>query len=156
MCKLTDVTPDTVIDRFMNDLGQEIWKRRENDAVRQTLVDYFVLCGYGQKWYTEQEIRQMFRELDAIGSLWPENDPARLARFNQLLREAAARYPSKATVVDLKAFVCPGGKYVATLDGYLIRSSDGIHFPHDAIPPVAAKVLPALRSIAANAKAGKS
>ena len=90
------------------------------------------------------------------GALWPENDPARLARFNQLLREAAARYPSKATVVDLKAIVCPGGKYVATLDGYLIRSSDGIHFPHDAIPPVAAKVLPALRSIAVTAKAGKS
>jgi hypothetical protein len=78
MCKLTDVTPDTVIDRFMNDLGQESWKRRENDAVRQTLVDYFVLCGYGQKWYTEPEIRQMFRELDAIGSLWPENGGIKL------------------------------------------------------------------------------
>ena len=67
----TDVTPDTVIDRFMNDLGQESWKRRENDAVRQALIDYFVLCGYGQKWYTEAEIRQMFKELDAVGSLWP-------------------------------------------------------------------------------------
>ena len=80
MCKLTDVTPDTVIDRFMNDLGQESWKRRENDAVRQTLVDYFVLCGYGQKWYTEQEIRQMFKELDAIGSLWPENSGIKTIR----------------------------------------------------------------------------
>ncbi len=90
------------------------------------------------------------------GAPWPENDPQRLARFNQLLREAAARHPTKTTVVDLKAFVCPGGKYVATLDGYLIRSSDGIHFPDAVIPPVAAKVLPALRSIAVNAKAGKS
>jgi peptidoglycan/LPS O-acetylase OafA/YrhL len=90
------------------------------------------------------------------GKLWPENDPDRLARFNQLLREAAARYPAKATVVDLKAFVCPGGKYVAKLDGSLIRSSDGIHFPLAPIPPVAAKVLPALRQIAVSAKAGKS
>ena len=25
MCKLTGVTPDEVLDRFMNDLGQESW-----------------------------------------------------------------------------------------------------------------------------------
>jgi hypothetical protein len=90
------------------------------------------------------------------GALWPENDPARLARFNQLLREAAARYPAKASVVDLKSFVCPGGKYVSTLDGYLIRSSDGIHFPLAAIPPVAAKVLPVLRELAVSNRTGKS
>ena len=80
MCKLSDVTPDTVINQFMNDLGHENWKRRENDAVRQTLVDYFVMSGYGQKWYTEQEIRQMFKELDAIGSLWPENSGIKTIR----------------------------------------------------------------------------
>jgi hypothetical protein len=80
MCKLTGVTPDEVLDRFMNDLGQESWKRRANDGVRQALVDYFVLCEYGQKWYSEQEIRQMFRELDAIGSLWPENAGMKLIR----------------------------------------------------------------------------
>ena len=78
MCKLTDVTPDTVINQFMNDLGHENWKRRENDAIRQTLVDYFILSGYGQKWYTEQEIRQMFKELDAIGSLWPSDGGMKL------------------------------------------------------------------------------
>ena len=90
------------------------------------------------------------------GALWPENDPQRLARFNQLLRAAAARHPTKASVVDLKAFVCPGGKYVSTLDGYLIRSSDGIHFPDAAIPPVAAKVLPILRSLAVSQQSGKT
>ncbi len=90
------------------------------------------------------------------GALWPENDPKRLARFNELLRAAAARHPTKATVVDLKAIVCPGGKYVTTLDGYLIRSSDGIHFPHAAIPPVAAQLLPKLRALAVNNQQPKS
>ena|SRR5579863_2862389 len=87
MCKLTGVTPDEVLDRFMNDLGQESWKRRQNDAVRQALVDYFVLCGYGQKWYTEAEIRQMFKELDAIGSLWPDNGGIKLIHRHALWKE---------------------------------------------------------------------
>jgi peptidoglycan/LPS O-acetylase OafA/YrhL len=90
------------------------------------------------------------------GALWPENDPQRLARFNQLLQAAAARHPAKATVVDLKALVCPGGKYVTTLDGYLLRSSDGIHFPHAAIPPLAAKLLPTFRSLAVKNQQAKS
>ena len=80
ICKLTEVTPDEVLDRFTHDLGQGSWKRRENDAVRQALVDYFIGCGYGQKWYTEPEIRQMFRELDAIGSLWPDDGGLKLIR----------------------------------------------------------------------------
>ena len=41
------------------------------------------------------------------GAPWPENSPQRLARFNQLLHQAAARHPTKATVVDLKAMVLP-------------------------------------------------
>jgi peptidoglycan/LPS O-acetylase OafA/YrhL len=90
------------------------------------------------------------------GALWPENDPQRLVRFNQLLQAAAARHPAKATVVDLKALVCPGGKYVTTLDGYLLRSSDGIHFPHAAIPPLASQLLPTLRSLAAKNQQAKS
>jgi len=73
MCKLTEVTPHEVLDRFTNDLGHESWKRRESDAVRQALIEYFIGCGYGQKWYTEAEIREMFKELDAVGSLWPRD-----------------------------------------------------------------------------------
>ena len=82
------------------------------------------------------------------GAPWPENAPQRLARFNELLHEAAARYPTKATVVDLKAMVCPGGKFVSTLDGVTLRTPDGIHFPMAPIPPLASQLLPKLRQIA--------
>jgi hypothetical protein len=78
VCKLSEVTPAEVLDRFMHDLGQGSWKRRENEAVRQALVEYFIGCGYGQQWYTEQDIRLMFRELDAIGSLWPDDGGVKL------------------------------------------------------------------------------
>ena len=78
VCKLAGVTPREMINRFMLDLSQESWQRHPSDSVRQTLVEYFTLCGYGQKWYTEQEIRQLFKELDAIGSLWPEDGGTKL------------------------------------------------------------------------------
>jgi hypothetical protein len=92
LCKLMEVTPHEVLDRFMNDLGQESWKRRENDAIRQVLVDYFTLCGYGQKWYTEPEIRQVFRELDAMGSLWPQDAKMKLIDLHAKWRNKYQQY----------------------------------------------------------------
>jgi len=82
------------------------------------------------------------------GAPWPESVPQRLDRFNMLLEAAARRHAPAASVLDLKALVCPGGKYVPKLDGVQIRSSDGIHFPAAAIPPVARQVLPELRRLA--------
>ena len=92
LCKLTEVTPHEVLDRFMNDLGQESWKRRENAGVRQALVEYFTLCGYGQKWYTEPEIRQVFRELDAMGSLWPQDAKMKLIDLHAKWRNKYQQY----------------------------------------------------------------
>jgi hypothetical protein len=84
----------------------------------------------------------------ANGSPWPESSPARLDRFNELLRAAVARHPDVASVVDFKSMVCPGGKYVSKLGGVAIRNADGIHFPEAAIPPVAEQLLPVLRKLA--------
>ena len=78
LCKLTGVTPHDVLDQFMNNLGQESWKRSPNDGVRQTAIDYFIQCGYGQDFYNQEDLRSMFRELDAIGSLWPRNGKEKL------------------------------------------------------------------------------
>ncbi len=82
------------------------------------------------------------------GAPWPETDPARLDRFNALLRQAATRHPGVASVVDLKALVCPGGTFTPVMDGVTIRSADGIHFPLMPLPPIAAKLLPQLRALA--------
>jgi peptidoglycan/LPS O-acetylase OafA/YrhL len=85
------------------------------------------------------------------GSPYPESDPARLARFNELLVQAQARHPSNTTVVDLDSMVCPGGKYTTTLDGVTIRASDGIHFPAAPVGPLAQLILPQLRQLAVDA-----
>jgi peptidoglycan/LPS O-acetylase OafA/YrhL len=63
------------------------------------------------------------------GAPWPEENPARLAVYNKLVREVAAEHPRTDAVADLDAAACPGGKYTPTKDGVTIRTvSDGIHF----------------------------
>ncbi len=84
----------------------------------------------------------------ADGTPYPEDQPQRIDRFNQLLRAAQARHPKQSVIVDLYSMVCPGGHFTATMDGVTIRSEDGAHFPGTAIPPVAAKLLPVLYRLA--------
>ena len=64
------------------------------------------------------------------GSPWPEDSPSRLKAYDNLLYQVAAEYPSKASVLNLDAIVCPGGEFKSALDGVVIRAPDGIHFPY--------------------------
>lgn len=61
------------------------------------------------------------------GGQYPENDPKRVDRFNALLRQAVARHPGRAYLVDLNRKACPNGHYTSTVDGVRIRK-DGVHF----------------------------
>jgi peptidoglycan/LPS O-acetylase OafA/YrhL len=61
------------------------------------------------------------------GSTWSFDDPARVNRYNQLLRQAAARHPGVAEVGDLDAQFCPTGTYTAAVNGVVVRNADGIH-----------------------------
>ncbi len=61
------------------------------------------------------------------GMPWPEDDPARLDRYNQLLREVAAEHPATVRVEDFNSMVCRGGVYSTTQDGVQIRDGDGVH-----------------------------
>ena len=66
------------------------------------------------------------------GAPWPEDDPARLAVYNGLVRQVAAEYPTTDSVVDLNAIVCPGGIYTPIYHGVIIRTPEGIHFTQQA------------------------
>jgi len=76
------------------------------------------------------------------GAPWPEDDPARLAAFNRLIREVVAEHPLTDTVVDLNAAACPGGKYATTVDGVVLRRSDGVHFTNAGGIWLAPKLMP--------------
>jgi hypothetical protein len=78
------------------------------------------------------------------GTLWPEDQPARVAAYNQLVREVAAANPTTTTVFDLYGQVCPGGQYMATLGGVPLRGSDGVHFTVEGGEYLARSILPVL------------
>ena len=94
------------------------------------------------------------------GAPWPEDNPARLAEFNKLVREVAAEHPKTDSVVDLDAAACPGGKFASTVDGVVIRRSDGVHFTDAGGEVLAPKLMPPIvaagRAQVAAAGAGAS
>ncbi|HLZ38346.1 MAG TPA: acyltransferase family protein, partial [Mycobacteriales bacterium] len=76
------------------------------------------------------------------GGLWPEDDPARVDRWNALVRDAAARHPGVAHVVDLGARTTgEPGVYRNHLDGIELRY-DGVHFTGRAARYLGRWILP--------------
>jgi len=71
LCKLTDTTPRQMLADFMDNLDCGAWKREGRDTAKAKLVDYFIEHGYGQQHYTAADIRTIFKEMDAIGMVWP-------------------------------------------------------------------------------------
>jgi peptidoglycan/LPS O-acetylase OafA/YrhL len=92
------------------------------------------------------------------GTAWAEDDPARLARYNQLLGQVAAEHPLTVRVEDFGAMVCPGGSYTTTRDGVQLRDGDGVHIvpTPSAGQWLATRVLPTLVQVGRLQIAGRS
>lgn len=78
LCRLLNITPEQVITDFLNNLSCGTWKREGRDKVKEHLLNYFMGHGYGQDIYTEEDIRQMFKEMDALGMLFPKNGKSKI------------------------------------------------------------------------------
>jgi hypothetical protein len=65
------------------------------------------------------------------GSLYPEDQPDRIDRWNTLVRNVVAQYPN-ARVLDLNKKLGPRGAYTTKIDGVKMRS-DGVHPTADAV-----------------------
>ena len=78
------------------------------------------------------------------GAPWPEDSPARLADYNKLVRQVAAKHATTDSVVDLYGAACPDGKYTSTVDGHVIRETDGVHFTAAGGQVLAPKLMPAI------------
>ncbi len=61
----------------------------------------------------------------ADGSLYPEDQPVRVDRWNALLRQVVVGRPG-VKLLDLNKKLCPAGVYTAKVDGIKVRS-DGVH-----------------------------
>jgi peptidoglycan/LPS O-acetylase OafA/YrhL len=76
------------------------------------------------------------------GAPWPEDDPARVDRFNHLLAEVARGSRGRVVVEDLNRVLDPAGTYTDTVDGQTVRFADGIHVTPAAGRIVARWLLP--------------
>jgi peptidoglycan/LPS O-acetylase OafA/YrhL len=78
------------------------------------------------------------------GAPWPEDSPARLAVYNNLVHQVAAEHPATDSVVDLHQASCPGGKYSTVVRGVTIRRADGVHFTDAGGVELAPYLMPAI------------
>ncbi|WP_341838599.1 hypothetical protein WJU16_12300 [Chitinophaga pollutisoli] len=78
LCKLVDKTPEEIIRDFTENLSCGSWKREGRDQAKEHLINYFIAHGYGQHHYNEEDIQQMFKEMDALGLLFPKDGKMKL------------------------------------------------------------------------------
>lgn len=131
-----------VVDRIYNGAWTNILNPTFADYVKQQLE-------FASNLVTASGANMVFLTAACIseppqpdGAPWPEDDPARLAVYNQLVRQVAAEHPTTDSVVDLSSIVCPGGKFTPTYKGVTIRKSDGVHFTEQAGLVLAAALMP--------------
>ena len=87
LCKLVSVPPRQMLVDFMDNISCGSWKRTGRDAAKEKLIDYFLEHGYGNQYYSPEEIRSIFKELDAIGMLYPFNAHQELINEHTRWRE---------------------------------------------------------------------
>jgi peptidoglycan/LPS O-acetylase OafA/YrhL len=81
------------------------------------------------------------------GGTYPQDEPSRVMRFNELLRAAAARHPG-TQVFDLEHMLTADGHFHRDLGGSEVRWADGIHIARGAGQRIADSLLPYLNQVA--------
>lgn len=82
------------------------------------------------------------------GSVYPEDEPARMDAWNRMLTGVARADPDRVRLVDLGARLCPGGRYTSDVGGVRLRS-DGLHLAAEGVRAhVAPWLIPRLQEAA--------
>jgi peptidoglycan/LPS O-acetylase OafA/YrhL len=61
------------------------------------------------------------------GTPWDINQPVRTNEYNAVVRRVVARFPGRASVIDLNRLLDPAGTYTSYLDGVRVRNPDDEH-----------------------------
>jgi hypothetical protein len=87
LCRLMRVTPQQLLADFMDNLSCSTANREGRDAAKQHLINYFLDHGYGNREYSREEILSIFKELDAIGLLYPSRGSEKIIQAHLQWRE---------------------------------------------------------------------
>ncbi len=82
------------------------------------------------------------------GAPWPEDNPARVRRYNAMLYQVARSDPHKVFVVDLNKIADPKGHFQEYIDGVEVRYTDGIHWTYQGDCWLAPRLLPLVAAVA--------
>jgi peptidoglycan/LPS O-acetylase OafA/YrhL len=147
-----------VMDRLLDGRWSHIGEPAFDAAVKDALEQAVQVAG-STGAYVELLTAPCFDSGEQPNGLpWPEDDPARLARYNQIVREVAAEHPATVRVLDFDSMVCPGGVYSTSLDGVQLRDGDGVHIVPTAAAGqwLASHLLPSVVQAGRDQMAGRS
>jgi hypothetical protein len=85
-----EIEPHKVIHDFLCNVGMEGYGLGE--VQRAKAMEYFVSCGYGQNYYTEEDIRSILKEMESIGTLFPTNSKMKLIDLHAKWRNKYYKY----------------------------------------------------------------
>jgi lysophospholipase L1-like esterase len=114
---------DRVHEGRWTQLGDPVFDRYIEDELERAVS----VLGAGNAVVAMTTAPYFFRGERPDGGRWQEDDPARVDRFNAILRGVAARHPERVAVVDLNGQTSRGGQYTPVIDGVNLRF-DGVHF----------------------------
>ena len=92
ICKLVNISPQEIIADFMDNLAFGSWKREGREKARQLIAEYFTAHGYGGETYSEEQLKDLFSELDAMALLFPKDGDAQLIDTYSNWRECHRQY----------------------------------------------------------------
>jgi len=90
LCKLLEVEPHKVIYDFLCNAGMEGYGLGETQ--RAKAMEYIISCGYGQDFYTEEDIRKIMKEMESISSLFPDDAKSNLIDIHSHWRKKYYKY----------------------------------------------------------------
>jgi peptidoglycan/LPS O-acetylase OafA/YrhL len=134
---------DRMFDGRWTQLGDPAFDRMIDDELERA-VD---VLGAGEATVAMTTAPYFLRGERPDGGRWPEDDPARVDRFNAIVRNVASRHPGEVAVLDLNAQTSRGGQYTPVIDGVNLRF-DGVHFSPEGSTWLSPWLFGALRELA--------
>lgn len=85
LCKLIEIDPTEILIDFMRNIGMDY--RSTGELQRTKAMEYFISCKYGHSHYSEEEMKIMFKEMESLVALFPEDNDAKLIDLYAAWRE---------------------------------------------------------------------
>jgi peptidoglycan/LPS O-acetylase OafA/YrhL len=114
-----------VLDRIIDGVAVRFPDPAWFDVVTAGVRESIEIAGANGNLVTLLAVPCMRQAPDTVLQTLARNDPERVAAFNEILRQEAARSPN-IQVLELNELLCPEGTYLEAVDGELLRY-DGVH-----------------------------